>query len=143
MEEEIWKPVPDMAGVWASSWGRIKSDPTEYKTPTGGKVIRFIKPTFGSISKADRLGNYFRLLIRIRGKTYKVHILVCSAFRGRRQKKSDVVLHKDDNGLNNRSDNLDWGTQYENMQAPRFKYLMSEAAAARVRAADGRFSNAA
>lgn len=140
MDMEIWKPVPGMPGIWASSWGRIKSDPYEQKMPTGGVRTREIKATFGYISKADKLGNYFRMRIRIRGKTYKVHILVCAAFHGARQKKSDVVLHGDDNGLNNRQDNLSWGTQYENLNAPRFKYLMAERASARERAVTGRFA---
>lgn len=140
MDVEEWKPVPGMPGIWASSWGRIKSDPYEQTSPTGGKFMRELKPTFGHISKADRLGNYFRMRIRIKGKTYKVHILVCAAFHGARKKKSDVVLHADDNGLNNRSENLSWGTQYDNMQAPRFRYLMAEAAGARERAATGRFA---
>lgn len=137
--EEIWKTVPGLKGILASSLGRIKSDPYEQRMPKGGTVTRQIQPTFGYISKADRSGNYFRMRLKIRGKTYKVHILVCSAFHGKRKKKSDMVLHEDDNGLNNREENLRWGTQYENMNATRFRALMQERSESRERAASGRF----
>ena len=132
-EAEEWREVPGYPGVYASSHGRVFADRQRYRTGTA--------PTFGFISKADRTGNYFRMLIRIstsKGKRecLKVHRLVCLAFHGEPSGVRTLVLHKDDNGLHNFSSNLSWGSQYENCQAPRFKRLVSLAAEARQFAAE-------
>jgi hypothetical protein len=51
-------------------------------------------------------------------KMVKVHRLVCLAFNGPPPFEGALVLHIDENGLNNRPGNLMWGTQKENMNAP-------------------------
>ncbi len=141
---EEWRPVPpslvgSQEDIEASSWGRVRGKPYIWTTGTGGKVVRQIKPNYGSISKADKAGNYFRLRIKIRGMTYKVHRLVCGAFHGEPPKASAPFLHADDNGLNNAQSNLSWGTQKDNLSAPRFRALMAERAAGRERAS-GKFT---
>lgn len=136
---EEWKKVPGIPGLWASNIGRIKSDPYAVPMPNGGHRITQVRPTRGQISKADKLGNYFRMIIVIRGKTYKVHRLVCLAWHGKPKDDEDLVLHLDDDGLNNHKDNLKWGDQHENLNSERFRDLMSERAEARIRAATGRF----
>lgn len=141
MKAEEWRKVPGHPGIWASSLGRIKSDPYRVKMPRGrGYRTTQIKPTRGKVSKADKLGNYFRMHIEIKGKTHKVHRLVCAAFHGKPKGSDDLVLHLNDDGLCNRQSNLKWGTQYENLNSGRFRDLMSERTEARVRAATGRFA---
>ena len=61
-----------------------------------------------------------RKLMQYKGKTYKVHQLVCEAFHGPRPSPKHVVMHLDDNPLNNRADNLKWATQKENLNTPKF-----------------------
>lgn len=55
-----------------------------------------------------------------RGKTYKVHRLVCEAFNGPPPFQGAVCMHLDEDYRNNRPDNLAWGTQKENLNAPGF-----------------------
>lgn len=54
-----------------------------------------------------------------RSKTYKIHQLVCEAFNGPKQ-EGQVCMHLDEDYKNNRPDNLTWGTQKENLNAPGF-----------------------
>lgn len=74
-----------------------------------------------SISKKDRLSNpYYSLCTK--DKTYKVHKLVCMAFRPIEGKENyddykDIQAnHKDGNTFNNHADNLEWVTKSENMK---------------------------
>ncbi len=55
-----------------------------------------------------------------RGKTYKVARLVCEAFHGSAPSGKPVCMHLDEYSRNNRPDNLRWGTQKENLNAPGF-----------------------
>lgn len=56
-----------------------------------------------------------------RGKrTLKVARLVCEAFHGAPQQSDSVCMHRDENSRNNRPENLAWGTQKENLNAPGF-----------------------
>jgi len=50
----------------------------------------------------------------------KVHRLVCEAFHGPAPFERAVVIHIDENALNNRPENLRWGTQKENLNMPNF-----------------------
>lgn len=140
MTAEIWKRVPGQPLLWASNLGRVKSDLYEGLTPTGGKRTYQLLPTYGQKTQADKQGNYFRMIFRFRCKTYKVHQMVCRAFKGLPPDEGFLVLHLDDNGLNNAETNLQWGTQLENLNSGRFRDLMAERAEARARSRTGRFA---
>jgi hypothetical protein len=49
-----------------------------------------------------------------RDKVFAVHVMVCEAFHGARPFPGAQVRHLDGNKLNNRADNLKWGTAAEN-----------------------------
>lgn len=121
MEEEIWKPVPSISGMIASSFGRIKL-PERIGLCRGGNLrVYKTAPTFGTKTKASK--NAKHLYLGIYNRTLgnmKVHRLVCEAFHGPPPFPRAVVLHLDENGLNNRPENLKWGTQKENLNAPGF-----------------------
>jgi len=51
----------------------------------------------------------------------KVHRMVCEAFHGAPPFTGAVVIHLDENALNNRPENLKWGTQKENLNMPKIK----------------------
>jgi hypothetical protein len=51
----------------------------------------------------------------------KVHQLVCEAFHGPKPFSTAVVIHLDEDGHNNRPENLKWGTQKENLNMPKYK----------------------
>lgn len=64
----------------------------------------------------------------------KVHQLVCEAFHGPKPFDGAVVIHLDENALNNRPENLKWGTQKENLNMPKHRhYLRTRHLAPKVR----------
>lgn len=62
-----------------------------------------------------------RFILQYRGKTYKVHRLVCEAFHGPAPFEGAVVMHLDEDARNNRPENLAWGSQRENLSAPGYR----------------------
>ena len=107
---EEWRPVPSVPGLEASDKGRLR-------------VPRFFSATanrwYGS-SGCSGQWDGSRFTYRRRGKTYKVHRLVCEAFHGAAPFDRAVVMHLDENSANNCASNLAWGTQKENLNAPGF-----------------------
>lgn len=53
-------------------------------------------------------------------KTLRVARLICEAFNGPAPEGRPVCMHLDENSRNNRPENLAWGTQKENLNAPGF-----------------------
>lgn len=121
MMGEVWKIVPSEPWCMASSDGRIMVAPYSAPMPKGGERQYGGEPNFGVWNKQDG-----RFITVYKGKTYKVHRLICEAFNGAAPVGSDVCMHLDENSANNRPDNLAWGTQKENLNAPTFKAYCSE-----------------
>ena len=111
---EIWKSVPSLPAYEASSYGRVRVVPYEGAMPHGGTRWYGGKETFGTW-RPDQ--NRFAILFR--GKNYKVARMVCEAFHGP-SPSGAVCMHLDENSRNNRPENLSWGTQKENLNAPGF-----------------------
>lgn len=80
--------------------------------PNGGSRQYGGEPTFGQWDGQ-------RFIYTFRGRTHKVHRLVCEAFHGPAP-AGLLCLHADENARNNRPANLSWGTQKENLNAPGF-----------------------
>ena len=125
---EIWKHVPSEPGVLASSMGRILQAPVHAPLPNGGFRLYTTEPRVGQIakSKANALHQYMHIMLRRHGtgnrqSPRKVHQLVCEAFHGPKPFPGAVVLHLDENALNNRPENLRWGTQKENLNMPKYR----------------------
>lgn len=112
---EIWRDVPSVFGILVSSEGRVMYIPHRKPMPHGGERSYGGEPTFGVWSKLDE-----RFIIVIRGKTYKMARLIAEAFYGPPPFEGAVVMHLDENAANNRLENLKWGTQKENLNAPGF-----------------------
>ena len=112
---EIWRDVPSLPGVLASSEGRVMLIPYRGEMPRGGLRSYGGTPTFGVWNKAD-----CRFITLIGDRTYKVARLVAEAFHGSPPFEGAVVMHLDENAANNRVSNLSWGTQKENLNAPGF-----------------------
>lgn len=66
------------------------------------------------LRKAKVVNGTGRVNVQLDGKNYKIHRLVALAYIPNPENKP-CVCHKDNNPLNNRVDNLYWGTQAENM----------------------------
>jgi hypothetical protein len=121
MDKEIWKPVPSKQGIMASSHGRILLPVRHYRMPHGGMVKTRPKPIRGTKTKATKTARhqYYGVMNRHFGNM-KVHRLVCEAFHGPPPNERSVVIHLDEDALNNRPENLKWGTQKENLNMPNF-----------------------
>jgi hypothetical protein len=112
---EIWRDIPSLPGVLASSEGRIMLVPYRGLMPKGGERPYGGTPTFGVWNKADG-----RFIATVGNRTYKVARLVAEAFHGSPPFDGAVVMHLDENAANNRASNLRWGSQKENLNAPGF-----------------------
>lgn len=121
--EEVWKSAPSYPGVMASSWGRIKNPVRIGVMPMGGTREYVGKPTYGTKRHpGKKWGNYHYFAARVLGKqNVKVHRVVCDAFHGPAPFAGAVVMHLDDNPLNNRPENLRWASQRENLNSPTFR----------------------
>ena len=125
---EIWKPVPSEPGVLASSLGRVLQAPRYAPLPNGGYRAYMPVPRFGEVAKSSQSARheYMHIMLARQGggprqQPRKVHQLVCEAFHGPKPFPEAVVIHLDENALNNRPENLKWGTQKENMNAAGFR----------------------
>jgi hypothetical protein len=121
MEQEIWKSIPSQSGMMASSWGRVLLPEREAQMPNGGRRKYTPVPTYGNKSKASKNARheYYGLHNKERG-SLKIHRLICEAFHGPAPSPKAVVIHLDEDALNNRPENLKWGTQKENLNMPKF-----------------------
>jgi len=109
---EEWRVVPSNPAILVSSLGRYMVVPYVAPLPNGGVRQYGGAPSFGQ----DGDG---RMIFRYKGKTYKVHRLVCEAFSGAPD-PGQVCMHLDEDYRNNRPENLKWGSQKENLNAPGF-----------------------
>jgi hypothetical protein len=118
---EIWKPVPEYPNTIASSEGRVIFPPKVAPVPGGGFRHYFTKPTVGSVRRSKKTAKHcYRGAYHKDFGNVKIHQLICAAFHGPKPFPKAVVIHLDENGLNNRPENLKWGTQKENLNAPGF-----------------------
>jgi len=89
--------------------------------PHGGIRSYTPKPTFGVVCRASKKARHaYRGLYNPKYGNMKIHRLVCEAFHGPPPFARAVVIHLDEDALNNRADNLKWGTQKENLNMPGF-----------------------
>lgn len=109
--EERWNPVVGFEGVYSvSDRGRVKR---ETGVDSAGRKWpgRVLKP------RLDRYG-YVKYTLYTRGQPHYVtaHRIVAEAFIGPPLGDKTMVLHKDDDPLNNTPGNLYWGTALNNAQ---------------------------
>lgn len=114
--EEIWKDHPHHDFLSVSSLGRVKIKPFTAITNNGGVRLFIGKPYSGYREKDGRMV----FINRKRKFKKRIHILVCETFHGEKPFPSAVVMHLDDNPSNNRADNLQWGSQKDNLNTESF-----------------------
>src|SRR5690348_4842729 len=113
MKPEIWRLVPSVSGLLGSSRGRLMIVPFSAPLPNGGTR------QYGGIARKGSWDGC-RYVFQWKDKTYKVARLVCEAFHGAAPFDGAVCMHLDENSRNNAPENLRWGTQKENLNAPGF-----------------------
>lgn len=102
---EEWKDIDGFSGYQISSYGRVRS---------------FTNNRHGLCDTPHFLGTdinsngYERVFLGSKGRFF-VHHLVAKGFVPN-PNNYPTVRHKDDNRLNNHADNLEWGTQADNIQ---------------------------
>ena len=114
------KPIREIEGAMARSDGFIKFPNTKARMPNGGVREYNTKWRRGTKTKESKTARHEYYGTMHRSKNYKVHRLICASFHGPSPEGKDVVIHIDENSLNNRPENLRWGTQKENMNAAGF-----------------------
>ena len=111
--DEVWKDIKGYEGLYqVSNLGRVKSLARKIK------LKQYIKDTPEMVMKLDlnRRGYlYVHLCKNGKYKAYRVHRLVADAFVENPEHK-EQVNHIDRNVLNNKSCNLEWCTNAENME---------------------------
>lgn len=123
---EIWKPVPSLPGVMASSEGRVLLPPRYAPLPNGGFRVYLPEPTSGQVRWAKKGAQHtYRGIMAMHFGNIKIHRAVCESFHGPAPFEKAVVMHLDEDAHNNRPENLRWGTQKENLNAPKFKQWQS------------------
>lgn len=123
--EEVWKDIPGFEGRYQiSTYGRVKSLPREVRSGKGmglhkvkERILSQVKYTkVYSSSGTEHVYNYARVTLKKAGAkpvTRQVHRLVAEAFIPNPNGLSDVN-HKDEDGLNNKVDNLEWLSHKDN-----------------------------
>lgn len=110
---EEWRVSPKLPLYEVSTLGRVRRIPYQAPLPNGGYRSYGGKAHYGVDSGEGRMVFVYK------GKTYKVHQLVCEAFNGPRP-DGTVCLHLNEDYRDNRPENLKWGTQKENFNSPGF-----------------------
>ena len=121
IENEVWKSLPGVPGIEASTLGRVR---TLDKMVWNGRGTYPIK---GRVLKQQDNGNgYLHVVLSMNGKTVtkKVHRLVAETFISNPDNLTEVN-HKDCNRANNNVENLEWCTRSYNRQY-REKYGVSQ-----------------
>lgn len=117
LENEVWKDIPNYEGLYqVSNLGRVKALARNFPRYDGG-VIRRKERIMN-----QTLNTYYYVQLRRDRKNihFSVHRLVCMAFHPN-PNNYPCVNHKDENKLNNNSDNLEWCTYKYNLNYGRCK----------------------
>lgn len=115
---EVWKDIAGFEGFYqVSNYGRVRSLTRTQPTPNryGGITMRTVQ---GAILTPTDNGHGYKIIgltvVGKRRKNYYVHRLVAEAFVPKKG-DCDIINHLDHDRSNNRSENLEWCTQLENV----------------------------
>ena len=111
---EKWMPVVGYEGLYeVSSWGRVKRLARTVTRSSGTHPRSFQEQILRPVTTAD---GYLRVGLRLNGakrRIWSVHALVAAAFLGPRP-DGLIVLHGSKGPLDNRPENLSYGTHKAN-----------------------------
>ena len=105
--DEIWKKTSWSEDYEVSNFGHVRSwrpkGNNKNKPDSPREISQWLLNGYPSVT----------LCVKQKMKNFTVHTLVAEAFLGPKPEKH-IVCHKDDNKLNNYSDNLYYGTSSQN-----------------------------
>lgn len=114
MTNETWLAIGGCEGFEVSDHGRVRSLPRKILCRDGR--IRRVKSGLRKLRLVrNENGKPSSVRVTIRGKSYLVHALVLTAFRGPRPKGQEGC-HNDGNATHNRLSNLRWDTRESNVE---------------------------
>lgn len=128
--EEIWKPVLGYEGLYeVSSLGQLRSVDRVIAKKDGRVTHLKGRILAHRINKKRKNYQYFQVELSGNGavKTFRVSLLVCEAFHGKKPGGCQC-MHLDGDPQNDRADNLAWGTIHENSNEPIRRRRLSESA---------------
>jgi hypothetical protein len=111
-EPEIWKPVLGYDGFYeVSDHGSVRSLDRQITYPAGHTA------NLRGVTLSQKLNHYYMRVELCREgvqRSWCVHRLVCDAFNGEKPSPSAVIRHLNGDAMDNRAENLRWGTPAEN-----------------------------
>lgn len=108
MSAEEWRPIPGFPDYEASNQGRVRS----WRQPGLGASKR--RRATPKLLRTPTIGRYPMVSLG-EGNRFRLHIIIARTFIGPRP-DGEVIRHLDDDPLNNRPENLAYGSQFDNMQ---------------------------
>jgi len=114
------EPIAAIPGALAREDGMIKLPDSIASMPNGGTRVYRTKWKRGVRTKASKTARHEYYGLVYKGRNYKVHRLICEAFHGPATSECPIVIHRNENALDNHADNIRWGTQKENLNMPGF-----------------------
>ncbi len=115
--KEIWKPIHNWELLYhASNKGRIKRLYRISNNPLpSGKIRKMHLEEKILEPHLSKFNGYYMTSLTIKNKSVKiyVHRIICETFNGH-PKKFQETRHMDGNKKNNYSNNLKWGSSFEN-----------------------------
>ncbi|QLF83603.1 HNH endonuclease [Gordonia phage RedWattleHog] len=109
---ETWLPVVGYEGRYeVSSVGRVRSLDHVVMRSNGRPLHRKGQMLTATLHRAK--GGYLR--VTIDGKPRSVHVLMAEAFCGPRPSPAHEARHLNDSALDNRIENIAWGTRSDNL----------------------------
>jgi len=112
--------IPSIEGALAREDGMIKLPESSAQMPHGGLRAYKTRWVRGTKRRANKTARHVYYGTAHRGKNYKIHRLICEAFHGAPPFPRAVVIHINEDALDNRPENLRWGTQKENLNSKGF-----------------------
>lgn len=116
MKNELWRDIPGHEGRFqASNLGRVKSlrKVVLFRTREGKVRKRLVRERIFKVDREPNDAGYG--VVKLDGINRYVHWCIATAFLGPRPSDDHVVNHKDFDKRNNRVENLEWITAYENV----------------------------
>jgi hypothetical protein len=113
----FWLVIGALSGYTPAMRFKPIPQDNQFEISEDGTIVRRIVPAWGTrvgkcLSLREKDGAYLR--VKLMGKCYQVHVLVCTAFHGPPPEGKPFALHINDLPKDNHFTNLRWGSREDN-----------------------------